>query len=199
MLLVFDLWLYVIWLKLCYLAKNATYCIDFNILIRILNTLVSAKMTQGQRKWHAVYIYIYICVCVCLSAFFLEKGVFFSAIIREKGVFFKLWYKRAGELNICSHCYSVPYMKIPAINQVILLSTGRDICCSSDCIKSLGEEEKLAAKSQILAWPADRDAMHPTLMQGVMVDHEIRYAMRGKTVGATEHKQILCISSGRWV
>ena len=28
----------------------------------------------------------------------------------------------AGEPNICSHCYSVPYMKIPANNQVILSS-----------------------------------------------------------------------------
>ena len=27
----------------------------------------------------------------------------------------------AGESNVCSHCYSVPYMKIPANNQVILL------------------------------------------------------------------------------
>ena len=26
----------------------------------------------------------------------------------------------AGEPTICSHCYSVPYMKIPANNQVIL-------------------------------------------------------------------------------
>ena len=33
---------------------NAIYCIDFNIVIRILNTPVSAKMAQGQRKWHAV-------------------------------------------------------------------------------------------------------------------------------------------------
>ena len=27
----------------------------------------------------------------------------------------------AGEPTICSHCYSVPYMKIPANNRVILL------------------------------------------------------------------------------
>ena len=51
MFLVFDWWLDVIWLKS---HRNATYCIDFNIVIRILNTPVSAKMAQGQRKWRAV-------------------------------------------------------------------------------------------------------------------------------------------------
>ena len=53
-LLVFDWWLDVIWLKS---HRNATYCIDFNIVIRILNTPVSAKMAQGQRKWHAVWYF----------------------------------------------------------------------------------------------------------------------------------------------
>ena len=58
MLLVFDWWLDVIWLKS---HRNATYCIDFNIVIRILNTPVSAKMAQGQRKWRAVvFIFTYI-------------------------------------------------------------------------------------------------------------------------------------------
>ena len=35
----------------------------------------------------------------------------------------------AGEPTICSHCYSVPYMKIPANNQVFFahLATGRGI------------------------------------------------------------------------
>ena len=28
--------------------------------------------------------------------------------------------RSAGEPNVCSYCYSMPYMKIPAINQVIL-------------------------------------------------------------------------------
>ena len=51
MFLVFDWWLDIIWLKS---HRNATYCIDFNIVIRILNTPVSAKMAQGQRKWRAV-------------------------------------------------------------------------------------------------------------------------------------------------
>ena len=51
MFLVFDWWLDVIWLKS---HRNATYCIDFNIVIRILNIPVSAKMAQGQRKWRAV-------------------------------------------------------------------------------------------------------------------------------------------------
>ena len=51
MFLVFDWWLDVIWLKS---HRNATNCIDFNIVIRILNTPVSAKMAQGQRKWHVV-------------------------------------------------------------------------------------------------------------------------------------------------
>ena len=51
MFLVFDWWLDVIWLKS---HRNVTYCIDFNIVIRILNTPVSAKMAQGQRKWRAV-------------------------------------------------------------------------------------------------------------------------------------------------
>ena len=54
MFLVFDWWLDVIGLKS---HRNATNCIDFNIVIRILNTPVSAKMAQGQRKWHVV-IYI---------------------------------------------------------------------------------------------------------------------------------------------
>ena len=40
-----------VWLVICYLA---TYCIDFYIVIRILNTPLSAKMAQGQRKWRAV-------------------------------------------------------------------------------------------------------------------------------------------------
>ena len=44
MFLVFDWWLDVIWLKS---HRNATNCIDFNIVIRILNT-------QCQRKWHKV-------------------------------------------------------------------------------------------------------------------------------------------------
>ena len=58
MFLVFDWWLDVIWLKS---HRNAIYGIDFNIVIRILNTPVSTKMAQGQRKWRAVkYIYIYI-------------------------------------------------------------------------------------------------------------------------------------------
>ena len=52
--LVFDWWLDVIWLKS---HRNATYCINFNIVIRILNTPMSAKMAQGQRKRRAV-IYI---------------------------------------------------------------------------------------------------------------------------------------------
>ena len=51
MFLVFDWWLDVIWLKS---HRNATNCIDFNIVIRILNTPVSANMAQGQRKWHVV-------------------------------------------------------------------------------------------------------------------------------------------------
>ena len=50
MFLVFDWWLDVIWLKS---HRNTTYCIDFNIVICILNTPVSAKMAQGQRKWRA--------------------------------------------------------------------------------------------------------------------------------------------------
>ena len=52
--IVVGIWLMiidVIWLKS---HRNATYCIDFNIVIRILNTPVSAKMAQGQRKWRAV-------------------------------------------------------------------------------------------------------------------------------------------------
>ena len=52
--LVFDWWFDVIWLKS---HRNVTYCIDFNIVIRIWNTPVSAKMAQGQRKWRAVYIH----------------------------------------------------------------------------------------------------------------------------------------------
>ena len=51
MFLVFDWWLDVNWLKS---HRNATYCIDFSIVIRILNTPVSAKIAQGQRKWRAV-------------------------------------------------------------------------------------------------------------------------------------------------
>ena len=51
MFLVFDWWLDVFWLKS---HRNATYCIDFNIVIRIFNTPVSAKIAQGQRKWRAV-------------------------------------------------------------------------------------------------------------------------------------------------
>ena len=34
----------------------------------------------------------------------------------------------AGEQTICSHCYSVPYMKIPANNQVIFAKYQQ--CCS---------------------------------------------------------------------
>ena len=50
-LLVFDWWLYVIWLKS---HRNAAYCVDFDIIISVLNTPVSVKMAQGQRKWQAV-------------------------------------------------------------------------------------------------------------------------------------------------
>ena len=69
MFLVFDWWLDVIWLKS---HRNATNCIDFNIVIRILNTPVSAKMAQGQRKWHVViYIYIYIYIThIVLQSYF---------------------------------------------------------------------------------------------------------------------------------
>ena len=63
MFLVFDWWLDVIWLKS---HRNATNCIDFNIVIRILNTPVSAKMAQGQRKWHVVIIIIFLFVCVSI-------------------------------------------------------------------------------------------------------------------------------------
>ena len=65
MFLVFDWWLDLIWLKS---HRNATNCIDFNIVIRILNTPVSAKMAQGQRKWHVVLgifilVWWYFCKC----------------------------------------------------------------------------------------------------------------------------------------
>ena len=51
--IVFGIWLMI----RCYLAKISQkryklHC--FNIVIRILNTPVSAKMAQGQRKWHVV-------------------------------------------------------------------------------------------------------------------------------------------------
>ena len=49
--LLFNWWLCVIWPNF---HINATYCIDFNVMIRILNTPVSPKIAQGQRKWHAV-------------------------------------------------------------------------------------------------------------------------------------------------
>ena len=32
--------------------RNATYYTNLNILMRFLNTPVSAKMAQGQGKWH---------------------------------------------------------------------------------------------------------------------------------------------------
>ena len=53
--IVFVIWLMinVIWLET---HRSATYCIVFNIVIRILNTPVSAKMAQGQQKWRAVQI-----------------------------------------------------------------------------------------------------------------------------------------------
>ena len=66
---VFDWWLDVIWPKS---HRNATYCIDFKIVIRILNTLVSAKMAQGQRKWRAIYdISLYCMVCTCVNIVYL--------------------------------------------------------------------------------------------------------------------------------
>ena len=34
----------------------------------------------------------------------------------------------AGEPTICSHCYSVPYMKIPANNQVIFVPNWPEMC-----------------------------------------------------------------------
>ena len=68
--LVFDWWLDVIWLES---HKNATYCIDFNIVICILNTPVSTKMAQGQRKWRAViYIYIYIYLYIFIYIYTLN-------------------------------------------------------------------------------------------------------------------------------
>ena len=63
MFLVFDWWLDVIWLKS---HRNATNCIDFNIVIRILNTPVSAKMAQGQRKWHVVVTFSWLVPWRCL-------------------------------------------------------------------------------------------------------------------------------------
>ena len=38
-------------------------------------------------------------------------------------IVWKICLGSASEPNICSHCYSVPYMKIPAKNQVILFRT----------------------------------------------------------------------------
>ena len=39
---------------------------------------------------------------------------------RKISLFWNFRLGLAGELNIGSHCYSMPYMKIPAINQVVL-------------------------------------------------------------------------------
>ena len=81
MFLVFDWWLDVIWLKS---HRNATYCIDFNIVIRILNTPVSAKMAQGQRKWRAViYIYVYIYIHVVSTNIIAFDGAKSSAGISQ--------------------------------------------------------------------------------------------------------------------
>ena len=45
--LVFDWSLSFLWSKS---PRNATYCIDFNTITRMLNTPVSAKMPQGRSK-----------------------------------------------------------------------------------------------------------------------------------------------------
>ena len=39
--------------------------------------------------------------------------------MRLNFIVWKLHLGSASEPNVCSHCYSVPYMKIPAKNQVI--------------------------------------------------------------------------------
>ena len=54
--LVFDWWLDIIWLKS---HRNVSYCIDFNIVIRILNTPVSAKMAQVSENGVLFSRYIY--------------------------------------------------------------------------------------------------------------------------------------------
>ena len=74
MFLVFDWWVDVLWLKS---HRNFTYCIDFNIVIRILNTPVSSKMAQGQRKWHAVLCSMSISMLYCFTMFIAS---FFSFI-----------------------------------------------------------------------------------------------------------------------
>ena len=54
--------------------RNAPYCIDFNIVIRILNTSMSAKMAQGQRKWRAVYYELSnCCPCICGCTYFIGE------------------------------------------------------------------------------------------------------------------------------
>ena len=78
MFLVFDWWLDVIWLKS---HRNATNCIDFNIVIRILNTQVSAKMAQGQRKWHVV-------IGNCAKETLIDAFCYLCHIVGQCGYFF---------------------------------------------------------------------------------------------------------------
>ena len=54
--IVFGIWLKISCVTWPKSPWNATYCIDFTIITRILNTPVSAKMAQGQRKWYAANI-----------------------------------------------------------------------------------------------------------------------------------------------
>ena len=97
MFLVFDWWLDVIWLKSHW---NATNCIDFNIVIRILNTPVSAKMAQGQRKWHVVYCYYY----------YYYYYLTFNGAVNDKN-FVKMTFpyvhvvRNSTYINICSYRY----------------------------------------------------------------------------------------------
>ena len=60
-----------------------------------------------------------LCRCGCA---WTDKGTQFHCVKFRLG--------SAGEPTLCSHCYSVPYMKIPANNQVILAQKKTTICTS---------------------------------------------------------------------
>ena len=60
-------------------------------------------------------------LCAGATAHGAEKGTQFHCL--------KFHLGSAGEPTICSHCYSDPYMKIPANNQVILNNTVEYIVC----------------------------------------------------------------------
>ena len=120
MFLVFDWWLDVIWLKS---HRNATNCIDFNIVIRILNTPVSAKMAQGQRKWHVVIYDFVLDGWVVLSVNHLAIYLHITLFKCSPKLF------NLTKMGHCRAIFSVPHHRMHGTGNIVTLVLISDSYC----------------------------------------------------------------------